>query len=145
MAVNLQKGQKVELKKNNGGVLTKVVVGLGWDEAKPVKKKGGFFSGFSGRTSDIDCDAVKYFYQKRFDGTAAQKYFITAKKWEMCDNTGKQVYNGFEYEVQLYQKGTHLPLNLTFHKEWTLDDVENYVEEIYITGLFEPYDEYKMS
>lgn len=39
--------------------------------------------------SDIDYDAVKYFYQKRFDGTAAQKYFITAKKWEMCDNTGK--------------------------------------------------------
>ena len=94
--------------------------------------------------SDIDCDAVKYFYQKRIDGTAAQKYFITAKKWEMCDNTGKQVYNGFEYEVQLYQKGTHLPLNLTFHKEWTLDDVENYVEEIYMTGLFEPYDEYKI-
>ena len=61
----------------------------------------------------------------------------------MCDNTEKQVYNGFEYEVQLYQKGTHFPLNLTFHKEWTLDDVENYVEEIYITGLFEPYDENK--
>lgn len=29
--------------------------------------------------SDIDCDAVKYFYQKRFDGTAAQKYFIRCR------------------------------------------------------------------
>lgn len=34
-----------------------------------------------------------------------------------------------------------MPLNLTFHSEWTLDDVENYVEEIYMTGLFDPYDE----
>ncbi|WP_303824518.1 hypothetical protein [Ruminococcus flavefaciens] len=25
--------------------------------------------------------------------------------------------------------------------EWTLDDVENYIEEIYMTGLFDPYDE----
>ena len=31
--------------------------------------------------TDIDCEAVKYFYQKRLDGTVAQKYFITAKKW----------------------------------------------------------------
>ena len=59
----------------------------------------------------------------------------------MCDKTGKYVHNGFEYEAQLYQKGTHMPLNLTFHSEWTLDDVENYVEEIYMTGLFDPYDE----
>lgn len=26
--------------------------------------------------------------------------------------------------------------------EWTLDDVENYIEEIYMTGLFDPYDEW---
>lgn len=32
MSVNLQKGQKVELRKENGGTLRKVVVGLGWDE-----------------------------------------------------------------------------------------------------------------
>ena len=59
----------------------------------------------------------------------------------MNDRAGNQAYYGFEYEVPLYQKGTHMPLNLTFHKEWTLDDVEKYVEEIYMTGLFDPYDE----
>ncbi len=31
MSVNLQKGQKVELRKNNGGELRRVMVGLGWD------------------------------------------------------------------------------------------------------------------
>lgn len=51
MAVNLQKGQKVDLTKGNAG-LKKVTVGLGWDEAQ---KKFGLFGG---RTQDIDCDAV---------------------------------------------------------------------------------------
>ena len=51
MSVNLQKGQKVELKKDNGGVLHKVMVGLGWDEAE---QRRGFFSL---KPADIDCDA----------------------------------------------------------------------------------------
>lgn len=51
MAVNLQKGQKIDLTKGNAG-LKKVVVGLGWDEA-PKK-----FSLFGGRSQDIDCDAI---------------------------------------------------------------------------------------
>lgn len=33
MAVNLQKGQKVDLTKGNAG-LKKVIVALGWDEAQ---------------------------------------------------------------------------------------------------------------
>ncbi len=49
MAVNLQKGQKVDLTKGNAG-LKKVIVGLGWDEAQ----KKGLFS----RAQDIDCDAI---------------------------------------------------------------------------------------
>ena len=51
MSVNLQKGQKVELRKNNGGSLRKVMVGLGWDE---VQQKRGFFAP---KPQDIDCDA----------------------------------------------------------------------------------------
>lgn len=49
MAVNLTKGQKVDLTKGNAG-LKKVMVGLGWDEAQ----KKGLFS----RAQDIDCDAI---------------------------------------------------------------------------------------
>lgn len=49
MAVNLQKGQKIDLTKGNPG-LKHVMVGLGWDE---VKKKFSLFGG----QSDIDCDA----------------------------------------------------------------------------------------
>lgn len=49
MSVNLQKGQKVELRKNNGDTLRKIIVGLGWDE---VQRRGLFF-----RPQAIDCDA----------------------------------------------------------------------------------------
>jgi len=52
MAVSLQKGQKVDLRKDNGGELTGVMVGLGWDEAK----SGGVL-GLFGKKQDIDCDA----------------------------------------------------------------------------------------
>lgn len=55
MSISLQKGQKVSLSKDNAG-LSKVVVGLGWDEVQ--QKTGGIFGGmFSGSQQAIDCDA----------------------------------------------------------------------------------------
>ena len=53
MSVNLQKGQKVNLRKSEKEVLKRVMVGLGWDEVAP--KKGLF--GFLAPKVDIDCDA----------------------------------------------------------------------------------------
>jgi stress response protein SCP2 len=57
LAINLQKGQRVDLTKSNPG-LSKIMVGLGWD---PVQSGsggglfGGLFSG--GGAANIDCDA----------------------------------------------------------------------------------------
>ncbi len=51
MSVSLQKGQKVSLSKDNAG-LSKVLIGLGWDEAK--RSKGGVFAP---KPQPIDCDA----------------------------------------------------------------------------------------
>lgn len=51
MAINLQKGQKVDLTKGNAG-LSRIMVGLGWDEVK----KGGLFGMFK-NGPDVDCDA----------------------------------------------------------------------------------------
>lgn len=48
MSVNLQKGQKVNLSKDNAG-LSKIMVGLGWDEAQGVS--------FGPVHTSIDCDA----------------------------------------------------------------------------------------
>lgn len=51
MSVSLQKGQKVSLSKDNAG-LSKVIIGLGWDEVKPARV--GFFAP---KPQPIDCDA----------------------------------------------------------------------------------------
>jgi len=50
MTINLTKGEKVSLTKNDGGTLRKVRMGLGWDA---MKKKGLFGS----RSQSIDLDA----------------------------------------------------------------------------------------
>ena len=58
MAVNLQKGQKVDLTKGNPG-LKHIMVGLGWDEAKPSGGKGLLSALFGGGgAQNIDCDAT---------------------------------------------------------------------------------------
>ena len=52
MAINLVKGQKIDLTKGNAG-LTKIAVGLGWDAVQAKGLLGGLFKS----NSNIDCDA----------------------------------------------------------------------------------------
>lgn len=52
MSINLVKGQKIDLTKNNSS-LTSLLVGLGWD---PVKKSSGLLGMFKS-APDIDVDA----------------------------------------------------------------------------------------
>lgn len=54
MAVNLSKGQTVSLTKDNGGGLSQVRMGLGWDA---IKKKG-FFGGTKEVAVDLDASAL---------------------------------------------------------------------------------------
>lgn len=54
MSVSLQKGQKVSLSKEGGSGLSRIIVGLGWDEAQ--KKKGLF----AAKPKPIDCDASAF-------------------------------------------------------------------------------------
>lgn len=59
MAINLQKGQRVDLTKGNPG-LSKIMVGLGWDPVQKSGGGGGLFGGLFGGGSggaNIDCDA----------------------------------------------------------------------------------------
>jgi tellurium resistance protein TerZ len=56
MSVSLAKGQKVSLTKPEGGTLTHVRMGLGWDA---VTKKG-LFGGRKTQSIDLDASAVLY-------------------------------------------------------------------------------------
>jgi len=58
VAVNLVKGQKIDLTKGRSS-LSSIMVGLGWDPVA-AKKSGGFLSGLlggGGGGADVDCDA----------------------------------------------------------------------------------------
>lgn len=52
MAINLEKGQKINLQKADGSSLQQILLGVGWD----VAKSKGFF-GFGGGSGSIDLDA----------------------------------------------------------------------------------------
>ena len=55
MGINLQKGQRISLTKDNPG-LKKTMVGLGWDPVQQSSK--GLLGGlFGGKQAQIDCDA----------------------------------------------------------------------------------------
>src|ERR1700710_388233 len=56
MSVSLNKGQKVSLAKRDGGTLTRVRMGLGWDA---IKKKG-FFGGLKNQSIDLDASALLF-------------------------------------------------------------------------------------
>jgi tellurium resistance protein TerZ len=55
MAISLVKNQTLSLEKADGGALTEVSLGLGWDAAP---KKGGFFSRGGSASIDLDASAI---------------------------------------------------------------------------------------
>lgn len=55
-SINLSKGQKISLSKD-GGSLTRVKLGLGWDPVEAPAKKGGLFKRASSGSKSIDLDA----------------------------------------------------------------------------------------
>ena len=53
MAINLRKGQTINLRKEEND-LSKIVIGLGWK----IKKKGGLMGVFGGKEKEYDLDAI---------------------------------------------------------------------------------------
>ncbi|TFB98701.1 TerD family protein [Cryobacterium adonitolivorans] len=58
MGLSLSKGQSLSLTKADGGNLSKVRMGLGWDSAAPVKR--GLFG--RGKAPEVDLDASAIFF-----------------------------------------------------------------------------------
>ncbi len=79
MAINLQKGQKIDLTKGNAG-LNRLMIGLGWDEASQSSNGKGFLGMFKGGGAEIDCDASALLLTNgKFLGTQDLVYFGNLK------------------------------------------------------------------
>lgn len=82
-------------------------------------------------------------FQKRFDDENGKKYFITVNKWDWTwVNDAYTPPYSYEFDIQLYQKETHAPININFFSGWNLDDVEEYMEKIWNLNIFDYYEEW---
>ena len=55
MAVNLTKGQKISLEKESGTKLNSVVMGLGWDAVKKIRRIFEWIAGWGSKRSGFGC------------------------------------------------------------------------------------------
>lgn len=88
-------------------------------------------------------------FQKRFDDDYGKKYFIDINKWYWGDVVPEyrkdKWYEEYTYEfcVQLYQKGTHNAIDINFHQQWTLEEVEVYIEKQFALGIYDYYEDWE--
>jgi tellurium resistance protein TerZ len=84
MGLSLSKGQSLSLTKADGGRLTKVRMGLGWDSAAPVKR--GLFG--RGKAAEVDLDASAIFFD------AAGKVLDTVWFQQLSSKDGSTTHTG---------------------------------------------------
>lgn len=87
--------------------------------------------------TDFDKDIVLARYQKCFRDDKGKKYFINALKIDMRfipedrrDEYWKPYH--FEYDLQVSVDDDEKPINLQFFSNWTLDKVEEFVEDFFV-------------
>ena len=79
--------------------------------------------------------------QKRIDDSKGNILYFLSVYFYRHEYDNKDRY---EVHMQLYQQGTHKPLDLNFFDDWDIKDVEHYADMLYHTGVtpsFEPYEE----
>ena len=94
--------------------------------------------------SHIDDKDVEKKFQKRISNEIGKKYFITINKWKKIDvpHTNNTWGPTYEFHTQLYNKQTREPVNLLFFAGWTIESVEEYLEKLFETGLFDYYEKF---
>lgn len=58
----------------------------------------------------------------------------------------QEFYNqySYEYSCQLYKKGSHAPVNMLFFSDWSLEEVENFVESLFAAGQLDYYERWEI-
>lgn len=96
----------------------------------------------------LDPEGIETRFQKRYDDEVGKRYFITVNKWRVFKHpyTGEEFPATYEYSVQLYKKESRRDVkavDLLFHSAWSIDEVEEQMEKLYETGLFEYYEKWE--
>lgn len=90
-------------------------------------------------------ESVERTFYKAFSDEKGRKYSIIVNKWKGWRHPHTKEVNPpeYEYELQLYKNETHDAINLCFLSSWSIDEVEEFVEQLFATGLFGYYEEEK--
>lgn len=90
----------------------------------------------------FDSEHVEKCFQKCIRDEYGIRYFITVRKWMSFVHpyTGEVTPSQYESSVQLYQCGNQEALDLLFHSNWEMEDIEAALNKIWDTGLFSHYD-----
>lgn len=84
----------------------------------------------------FDDNSVVARFQKRFDDEYGKKYFIDVLKWSH-DYIPVEHRNeywkpfSYTYEVQITMSEEEKCINLEFFSGWTIEDVENFMEDMF--------------
>lgn len=83
----------------------------------------------------FDNNSIVARFQKRFDDDFGKKYFINVAKWSndyVPENRRNEWWEPFsyEYEVQVEMHDGDA-LNLNFFSSWSIEQVENFMEEFF--------------
>lgn len=90
----------------------------------------------------FDPDSVVRRYQKRYDDDIGKKYFLDCRIWDWSWTDKVPEPLSYELLTQLYQKGTHEAIDMTFHDS-DLALVEQFIDALFDAGLVEHYEEWE--
>ena len=89
----------------------------------------------------FESDGIVACYQKRFDDECGKRYFIHVHEWAPLQlRNGEETGPNFEYEVYLYQRGSHHPIQLLFYAGWELLEVEAHAQALFETDMYDYYE-----
>ena len=107
-------------------------------DEKEIREKG--YHEFS--KTPLDNDGIEKRFQKRFDDENGKRYFINISKWKefVHPHTGDVFPVNYEFNIQMYERKTHNPVNMLFFSGWEIDSVEKLAEWLFESGKFDYYE-----
>lgn len=93
-------------------------------------------------------DMILYNFQKRFDDDVGKKYFIDVHKatneWMREWDKQQSWYTpySYTYSCQLYRKDTRAAVDMEFFSSWAIDQVEEFVENLFQSGKLDYYEKW---
>ena len=102
-------------------------------------------------TPYLDPDGIETHFQKRYDDETGKRYFITVNKWKpnVDPRTGMVWPSNYEYEVYFAKRDNNgkgglgeKAIKILLYAGWNVDEVEEYVQKLFETGLFDYYEKW---